>query len=707
LAAALVLAGLLAAPSRAHAFCGFFVSGAGAKLFNDATLVVMMRGGTRTVLSMQNSYAGPPEDFAMVVPVPVVLKEENVKTLPREIFERVDALAAPRLVEFWEKDPCAEEEVGTMGRGGGAGSGFGVGSGRGADLGVTVEATFTVGEYKIAVLSARDSTGLDTWLHDNGYAIPAGAEPYLRPYVAAGSKFFVAKVDVSKVTMKDGRALLSPLRFYYDSPDFALPVRLGLINSAGTQDLIVHVLSRDGRYEAANYANAFIPTNLDVADATRDSFGAFYAALFDATAAASPGAVITEYAWSADSCDPCPAPALDDTELATLGADVLDTGTAATADAAPAPLTGRIPEVKLGAAAVDGGLDPAIARRILRKHKNQVQYCYEKAFATNPALAGAATFEVVLGADGVVASAKIVSSTLPDALGACVLGGLKGYGFPPPAGGRKTTVRFPYTFKAVPGAPRRGWGGSSGFTLTRLHLRYTKDALGEDLVLRKAARVEGGREVFGPSGALEDGARATAGPDAFQARYVIRHAWAGAIACKDPVRGRWGGRPADKATAGTIGLGAAVVTPALDVAHAPRGGVTLASYLPAGMRALALGMEASGAGTRTGTGAETAATGTGTTATAAAATGAGPASGAGPGTGTGAEAGTGPEAGCGCRTARSYEPRSAAALLALAAALWYGRRRGTVTRVRERRPPDGAAIALTTKKLKSGASSRP
>src|SRR6186997_2314221 len=94
LGAAAVLA---AAPATASAFCGFYVSGADAKLYNNATMVVMLRDGTRTVLSMQNTYQGPPEDFAMVVPVPVVLQEENVKTLPPEVFDRVDQLASPRL----------------------------------------------------------------------------------------------------------------------------------------------------------------------------------------------------------------------------------------------------------------------------------------------------------------------------------------------------------------------------------------------------------------------------------------------------------------------------------------------------------------------------------------------------------------------------------------------------------------------------------
>src|SRR6195256_6496065 len=76
---------------RADAFCGFYVSGSGDKMFNEATEVVLMREGTRTVLSMQNDYKGPLEDFAMVIPVPVVLKPTDVKTLPKDVFQHTDA----------------------------------------------------------------------------------------------------------------------------------------------------------------------------------------------------------------------------------------------------------------------------------------------------------------------------------------------------------------------------------------------------------------------------------------------------------------------------------------------------------------------------------------------------------------------------------------------------------------------------------------
>ena len=91
----LLLVVLLRSPS-AHAFCGFYVSGSDAPLGNDATQVALMRSGTRTVLSMRNSYQGPPEDFALVVPVPVVLQRENVRTLPAALFDQLDRLSAPR-----------------------------------------------------------------------------------------------------------------------------------------------------------------------------------------------------------------------------------------------------------------------------------------------------------------------------------------------------------------------------------------------------------------------------------------------------------------------------------------------------------------------------------------------------------------------------------------------------------------------------------
>src|SRR6185369_1380796 len=165
----------------------------------------------------------------------------------KEVFAKVDAMGAPRLVEFWEQDPCEVMRPSKM-----AGRAFAAKASADEemeekaayDYGVKIEAKFTVGEYNIVILSAKESTGLDRYLRDQKYQIPAGAEKLLRPYVEGGSKFFVAKVDPKKVRFENGQAMLSPLRFHYDSEEFSLPIRLGLLNSAGTQDLIVHILAR-------------------------------------------------------------------------------------------------------------------------------------------------------------------------------------------------------------------------------------------------------------------------------------------------------------------------------------------------------------------------------------------------------------------------------------------------------------------------------
>jgi len=328
--AAAFAAVMVGAPAAAQAFCGFYINGAGGEMFNNATQVVLMRQGTRTVLSMQNNYQGPPQDFAMVIPVPVVLKEGDVKTLTKDVFARVDAMGAPRLVEYWEQDPCESPRKYRMDEGArlSAAPTDDAAEEKTAkrDYGVKIEAKFTVGEYNIVILSAKESTGLDRYLRDQKYQIPKGAAPLLRPYVEGGSKFFVAKVDPKKVRFEKGQAMLSPLRFHYDSEEFSLPIRLGLLSSSGTQDLIVSILAPGQRYEVSSYKNATIPTNLDVKDEVRGRFGEFYAALFDRTVERNPGAVITEYAWDASSCDPCPGPVLDENDFTVLGADVLGSG---------------------------------------------------------------------------------------------------------------------------------------------------------------------------------------------------------------------------------------------------------------------------------------------------------------------------------------------------------------------------------------------
>ena len=50
-------------------------------------------------------------------------------------------------------------------------------------------------------------------------------------------KFFVAKVNL-KEQLRAGQNYLRPLQFAFESEKFMLPIRLGMLNASGPQDLI-------------------------------------------------------------------------------------------------------------------------------------------------------------------------------------------------------------------------------------------------------------------------------------------------------------------------------------------------------------------------------------------------------------------------------------------------------------------------------------
>lgn len=185
--------------------------------------------------------------------------------------------------------------------------------------GIKVEARYDVAEYDISILSAEQSDGLIRWLTDNGYKIPAGAEPVVSSYIKQNMHFFVAKVNVKR--MNDlGRTYLQPLQVRYQTSKFMLPLRLGTVNANGPQDLTIYALTRRGRVEASNYRNIKVPTGVDVPVFVADDFPNFYKATFDhAVANENMHGVFVEYAWDMGQCDPCSAPPMANNEMAELG----------------------------------------------------------------------------------------------------------------------------------------------------------------------------------------------------------------------------------------------------------------------------------------------------------------------------------------------------------------------------------------------------
>ncbi len=290
-------------------------------LFNRGSQVVLARDGDRTILTMANDFKGDPKEFAVVIPVPTVIRRDQIRVADRALMEHIDAYSAPRLVEYFDDNPCRpilldKLELSATARGGAAQEQRGA---QARSLGVTIEAQYTVGEYDILILSAQESTGLETWLRQSNYRIPPGASSVLTNYIRQNMKFFVARVNLAEQS-KLGYSVLRPIQVEYESPKFMLPIRLGTVNADGPQELFVYALSRRGRVETTNYRTVMLPTGMDIPVFVKDKFTAFYKAMFSQQVKNEDmRTVFTEYAWDMSFCDPCSADPLSAQELRSLG----------------------------------------------------------------------------------------------------------------------------------------------------------------------------------------------------------------------------------------------------------------------------------------------------------------------------------------------------------------------------------------------------
>jgi hypothetical protein len=302
------------------AFCGFYVAKADTSLFNRASQVVLARDGDRTVLTMASDFKGEPKEFAVVIPVPTFITREQIHVAEKALIDHIDAYTAPRLVEYFDSDPCRRYDMLKSAEAvGGALPAAPMMRARATALGVTIEAQYTVGEYDILILSAKQSGGLETWLKENGYRIPAGAGPVIGSYLRQNMRFFVARVNVSEQA-RLGFSYLRPLQVAYESPKFMLPIRLGTVNANGPQELFIYTLTKTGRVEATNYRTVKLPSGSELPPYIKDDFPRFYRAMFEQQVTReSMSAVFLEYAWDMAWCDPCAADPMSASELKTLG----------------------------------------------------------------------------------------------------------------------------------------------------------------------------------------------------------------------------------------------------------------------------------------------------------------------------------------------------------------------------------------------------
>jgi len=317
-----------------QAFCGFYVAKADGKLFNKSSQVIMVRDelNQKNTITMANDYEGDFKEFAMVVPVPVVLKESDIKVVKKDLFEQFDDYSAPRMVQYYDNHPCYEYKRLLKARDK-LNYSLEMDFEDGESVedkyeGVKIEAQYEIGEYDILILSASESSGLKNWLTDNGYKIPKKANEVLTPYIKDNMKFFLAKVNTSRLKNKRNN-YLSPIQISFTHKKFMLPIRLGMANSNGTQDLIVYALTQNGRVETSNYRTKEMPSNVNVPLFVKDVFGDFYKSVFSKSWTNNKSASFLEYSWDLDGsnftkCDPCSTTPPDGQQLINAGVSWLN-----------------------------------------------------------------------------------------------------------------------------------------------------------------------------------------------------------------------------------------------------------------------------------------------------------------------------------------------------------------------------------------------
>ena len=308
--AALLAVGLGALPlvlvsPPVQAFCGTYV-GSTTELYNSVSKVVFTRFGGRSTITMANDISGDTEDFAVVVPVPEVPGEEDVRVVAPRVIRSFDAYSAPRMVSY----ECGEADADTD-----TDTDTDTDSDTDTDTDVDVEAQYIVGEYEVVILSADESDLLVDWLQDNEYAVPVEAEDLLQAYIDSGSYFFAAKVGPD-AEIESGDEL-SPLQVTYRSPTWALPLRLGTLNSPGSQDLVVYTLNRysDGEAGISTYEEAVVEDACELPpEVDSTSFTDWYGARLEEAHSAPGLQWVVEYSFGAAKCDPCSreVPGLDD-----------------------------------------------------------------------------------------------------------------------------------------------------------------------------------------------------------------------------------------------------------------------------------------------------------------------------------------------------------------------------------------------------------
>lgn len=103
-----------------------------------------------------------------------------------------------------------------------------------------------------------------------------------------------------------------------------------------------------------------------------------------------------------------------------------------------------------GKTTVVGGLSKDVIMKVIKRHQNEIKFCYEQELQKQPDLAGKVAVLFTIDPAGAVAEANVSETSLNNGNAEnCMLSRIRRWKFPEPAGGGVVTVTFPWIFKAA------------------------------------------------------------------------------------------------------------------------------------------------------------------------------------------------------------------------------------------------------------------
>jgi len=112
----------------------------------------------------------------------------------------------------------------------------------------------------------------------------------------------------------------------------------------------------------------------------------------------------------------------------------------------------RVPRIRQGTADVRGSLSKEVIRRVIRRHLNEVRFCYEQQLNQRPDLEGRVIVNFIISPSGAVQASSVRNSSLGNsAAESCIASAVRRWNFPAPDGGGIVVVNYPFVLQPTGG----------------------------------------------------------------------------------------------------------------------------------------------------------------------------------------------------------------------------------------------------------------